>query len=75
MDHRRNKYNNDGVDYRRNLEFVWLENASSTMDEARQRIIQRQNEHCENDQEVEVDNPSILAIATSNQVCLFVLCL
>ncbi len=49
---------------RRKLKWVWLENALSTMDEARVRI-QDQNENDQNQSQ-----PPIIAVATSNQVCI-----
>ncbi len=52
-----------GGSHRRKLEWVWLENASSTMDEARVRV-QQQNGNYQNQSQ-----PPIIAVATSNQVC------
>ncbi len=57
--------NRDQVDvggghHKRKLKWVWLENASSTMDEA--RILIQQEGHIEN------IPPPIIAVATANQV-------
>eukprot|EP01084_Bolivina_argentea_P317658 550797_1 len=48
--------------HRRKLEFVWLENALSTMDEARVRV-QQQNTNYQDQSQL-----PIIAVATSNQL-------